>query len=188
MFLECLLIFTLKIKGSREAKFFSITVLLFICLKEYSKSNNHKNCENISFESVDFALIEDDIKEVCKKLKIGNIKFKVEKEDINNVLVKIDDNGNYEIIVFQGFLNFLIYINQINGGNIREMFLVTICHELGHIYYDDLKKYIKRVRWSCIIFWLSIVVNLFLLPEILNMIFVFFCWCIGGVMCDIRYC
>ena len=195
--LESLLILGLNIKWNKEIKIVSAIVFLMIIpylfLKRYSEINKHKYYENISFDSIDFILIEDDVRELCKKFKIDNIKFKVEKDDINNVLVKMDDNDIYEVIVFQGFLEVLKDINKIYGSNIKEMFLVTIGHELGHIYYNDLKNYTKRVRWSCIIYMLFIYGSVFLLIinmevfRFISIMLLFFSWFVGDVMIDIRY-
>jgi len=141
----------------------------------------------------EFFLVEDEIMKMCERLDLSNIKFVVKYKGLDNAYAEKKEDGEYEVVVYEGLLEMFHIIANGCDDKKKNMFLVTVFHELGHIYYKDCDGgNSKRTKRACAVWLLVFIVSaLCLLAEIIPMILYFLIICgelvVGNVMCDIRY-
>lgn len=172
--------------------------IIYLWIKDYRNGrtiHKEKNNQEICFESLEFFLIEEKIEKICSDSGICNVKFTVNTDNIINAYAQKDEDDKYQIVIYQGLLEAFRDVNKKHGGCIEEMFLVTIGHELGHVYYDDIKKYNKRVKYANIIslsirfcaLGCMVLIKFSMAFLLLSMLLMFLNWFVGDIMCDLRY-
>lgn len=189
-----------SIEWSKEARFiFGLVGFLIIAIYLLIETKKDRNKElkeengDLEFSDYVYELIKDEIKEMCERLQISNIKFHVEYEGRDNAYAQNDENGIYKVVVDNGLLESFKKIAEEYGANLKDMFLVTIFHELGHVYYKDSESsYSKRTKNSCLIWLLIFIGSGFLtiwkiIPPMLYLLIIGSELLIGNVMCDKRY-
>ena len=132
-----------KIEWSKETRiifgligFLMIGKYLFVeKMKDKGKKIKEEN-GNLKFSS-EYTLIEDEIKEICERLDLSKVEFLIEYRGLDNACTRTNKNGDDEVVVYKGILESFEKIANEYGCNLTDMFLVTVLHELGHVYYKD---------------------------------------------------
>ena len=157
--------------------------------KEESKGEN--GIEN-DF-GCEFFLVEDEIRKMCERLDLSNIKFVVEYKGFDNASATKREDGGYEVTVYAGLLEMFHKITNGCDEKKKNMLLVTVFHELGHIYYKDCDLGCsKRKKSACVVWLLIFMISAFgllsgIIPPILYVVIIGGELVVGDVMCDIRY-
>ena len=125
---------------------------------------------------------------MCVQLGIKTIECKIVDTE-RYAESKINEKGIPQIDISNGF------ISQIYGNTARDILLMTIAHELGHIYYNDFSNISKRVRISNLVCLILMILNMLgLIATMITPIFLVITLlsmgieCVfGKIMCDARY-
>ena len=142
--------------------FLAIIVVMFMFLMIHESSivfhrNNRASVEGIYVEGYILESVKTDIEEMCELLKIKYLDCKIVSTEEVYVESKINERGIPQIDISNGF------ITQIYGNNARDILLLTIAHELGHIYYNDFSNIKKRVRNSNLLHFILWILNMLVL-------------------------
>ena len=172
--------------------------------KRFRKRENEKEKEPV-FMDVDYDSIKEEIEHICSMLNIHNVRFNVSEETMTNAFSKMNEDGVWEVSVTYQFLNKLRKMIEkeetdekkvvIEINDIKKIFLVTVGHELGHIFYKDEILIKKRLLFSFFVYSGCSFTGIFLLTMagkstffvIIGSILLLFNWIFGGIMCDKRY-
>ncbi len=101
--------------------------------------NNNKKLNEIVIENID--ILEQDIKEMCDKVKITKLKVRTVSEDYLNAHVISDKDGNLEIILTEPLI--------LELEDKKDILKTIFAHELVHYKYKD-NFYIKwRTKIAC---------------------------------------
>lgn len=133
--------------------------------------------------------VQEDIVDMCKQLRIKALTCSIIATEKVYVETKINENGIPQIDISDGF------ISEIYHSDARDILLITIAHELGHIYYNDIANIRKRLlisTFSCLLLEVltmsGLIVNMTSAVFSVLMLFAFGMEVVlGGTMCDIRY-
>lgn len=178
-------------------KYISIVILLIMLGYEYMRKKKEKTDiekSGIEFTSYDYYSIEESVRKMCRKLRIENLKCGIWEYNGINAEANIDKNGTPEINISTGFICTLMNLSK-EGTNINHIFEVTVAHELAHIHYNDYKNVTKRLKVSCLLCLINMLVmmisllllkysKIFMCIVLVLMIFELI---FGKIMCDIRY-
>lgn len=150
-------------------------------------------------------MIKNEIENICSRLNIQNIRFKVINENTTNAFSGMNEDGVWEVSVTSQFITKLGNMLKnddldkkkvgMENVDIKCIFLVTVGHEIGHIFYKDIIYKNMRILLSILIYFCINVIGLLLLTmvskslilAILGGILLFFDWLFGWIMCDKRY-
>ena len=170
----------------------AVVALVFVMIRETgiaSKQSSINIDEGICVEGYILDSVKEDIQNMCLKLGIKTLECKmIATEDIC-VESKINDKGIPQIDISNGF------ISRIYGESARDILLITVAHELGHIYYNDFSNIRKRVRFSNLVYLILKILNMLgLMATLISPIFLIITLFVMGiesvfekVMCDVRY-
>ena len=119
---------------------FLLAVLMMI-KDSYRQSKKTKRPISVGIK-VDSYLenIQTEIENMCVKLGIRNLECRIISSITRRVESKINENGVPQIEISNGF------INSIYSKDAKDILLLTIGHELGHIYYNDFKNVKRRLK------------------------------------------
>ncbi len=142
--------------------------------------------EGIYVEGYILESIKEDILRMCSKLKIKNLKCIIINTNDRYAKSKINENGVPQIEISNGF------ISMIYGDEARNILIITIAHELGHIYYNDFNNIKKRLKWANLIYLLLMLVDIFAVLKLkiyltVMLVIIVIESVLGYIMCDIRY-
>jgi hypothetical protein len=156
--------------------------------------------KDVVFINAEYNMIEEDVKNICNILRIDNVNFKIIEENYVNAFSGLNADGIWEVSVTSQFITILRKMLEKENTDekrdeVKRIFLVTVGHELGHVFYKDPVSIKKRVG---IAFLISLVIlgtailmfviggKLFVCT-VIGIILLFFNWIFGDIMCDIRY-
>ena len=151
-----------KYKDSKIMGGISIVVLFGIVIFDRRKSKTSvKQKENrIEIDESTFGGIESDVVNMCKKLGILNIKISTSEDNNIKIGTTIDEDGTPHIGVSYRFVQILYSEN-----SAKDILLYTIGHELAHIYYNDFRYIRRRIKMSCIAYFISLFIILMLFTK-----------------------
>lgn len=179
-----------------------LTIITLICILIYSVKKRFKKrlCKNgIEFVDAEYEMIKDDVEKICNMLNIRNVRFKIIEENFTNAFSKINEDRIWEVSVTSQFITKLRKMleedDTIEIDDIKTIFLVTVGHELGHVFYKDATSTQNRLLISFLITLGSYFIGILMLAMggksfiyiIIGIILLFLDWIFGGVMCDKRY-
>lgn len=204
-------IFVLLIRGERYIEqneiimrilaIFTVVILLINYVKKRFKKRENEPI----FVDIEYDLIKEEIEHICRMLNIHNVRFNVIEEDTINAFSKMNEDGVWEVSVTSQFITKLRKMLEKDEADenkvvmeiddIKSIFLVTVGHELGHVFYKDQILIKRRILSSSLISLgcYFAVIFLFTIAEksmffvIIGSILLLFNWIFGGIMCDSRY-
>lgn len=127
-----------------------ILILRTLFEKIKSKAVVKKKEESIDIDQVTLGAIEPDVVNMCKKLKISNVKIDILKDRSIKIETYMDECGIPHIGVSYQFIEILR-----SEDNAKDILLYTIGHELAHIYYKDFNNIKRRRKISCFVYLVS---------------------------------
>lgn len=182
-----------QFKDSKVFLIIAVLTLVFVMIREssiISSKNNIDVGEGIYIEGYILDSVKEDIENMCVQLGIKSLECKIIETEERYAESKISEQGILQIDISNGF------ITQIYRNNAaRDILLMTIAHELGHIYYNDFSNISKRVRVSNLVCLILMILNMLgLMATMISPIFLIttlLIMCIesvfGKVMCDTRF-
>lgn len=181
-----------QFKDSKAFQAVAVVVFVFVMIRELrimASKNNIEIVEEIYVEGYILESIKEDIENMCVQLGIKSLECKIIDTEERYVESKISEQGIPQIAISNGF------ITQIYGNNARDLLLMTIAHEPGHIYYNDFSNISKRVRISNLVNLILMILNMLgLMATMISPIFFTIMLLImgvesvfGKVMCDARF-
>lgn len=181
-----------QFKDNKVFQVIAVVMFIFVMIREASVKSKRTNInvdEGICVEGYILENVKDDIGNMCVKLGIKSLECKIIATEKRYANSKISEQGIPQIDISNGF------ITQIYGNNARDILLITIAHELGHIYYNDFSNISKRVRISNLVYLILIILNMLgLMATMISPIFLIITLLImgiesvfGKVMCDARF-
>lgn len=181
-----------QFKDNKVFQVIAVAVFVFVMIREAgveSKRININVDEGICVEGYILESVKDDIENMCVQLGIKSLECKIIATEERYAESKISEQGIPQIDISNGF------ITQIYGNNARDILLITIAHELGHIYYNDFSNISKRVRISNLVCLILMILNMLgLMATMISPIFLIITLLImgiesvfGKVMCDARF-
>lgn len=206
-------IFSLFIWGEKylyQNKRVNIIVVIFAVIfwvTGYSKKwlIKREKRKGVVFVSADYGLIKEEVENICNLLNIHNVEFSEIDEDIDNAYTQLNEDGVWKVVVTSLFITKLRKLLEENKNSerkcvlsiddVKKIFLVTVVHELGHVFYKDIIFEKRRVLVSNLISLGIVIMAIFLLVMaeksiffiIIGSILLLFNWIFGGIMCDKRY-
>ena len=180
-----------QFKDSKVFQVIAVVVFVFVMIRESSNVSSKNNIdigEGIYVEGYILDSVKEDIQNMCVQLGIKTIECKIVATE-RYAESKINEKGIPQIDISNG------YISQIYGSTARDILLMTIAHELGHIYYNDFSNISKRVRISNLVCLILMILNMLgLIATMITPIFLVITLlsvgieCVfGKIMCDARY-
>lgn len=171
----------------------AVLTLVFVLIRQSrikSSRNNIDAGEGIYIEGYILDSVKGDIENMCVQLGIKSLECKIIATEERYAESKISEHGIPQINISNGFIT-QIYRN----SAARDILLMTIAHELGHIYYNDFTNISKRVRISNCVYLILMMLNMLgmiatlITPIFLFIILLFVCieTVFGKVMCDVRF-
>ena len=184
-----------QFKDSRVFQAIAVVGFVFLIILEsdiMKTKNNIHIVDGIYVESYILDSVKEDIENMCMQLGIKTLKCKITSIEEIYAESKIDDQGIPQINISNGF------ITEIYGNNARDILLITIAHELGHIYYNDFENISKRVKFSNYVWIILMIFNilglmlgLMIMNSLIFIMIILLIMCIenvlGKVMCDERF-
>jgi Zn-dependent protease with chaperone function len=181
------------LQDKKEIQFVGFIILFYYFVLDFIRSKRKSSIcveQGISVEGYILESVKDEIVEMCNKLNISTIDFKMWNDNNVNAESSINKDGIPQIRVSNGFIN-AIY----SDPDAKDILLVTVGHELGHIFYKDNINIQKRMRNANLIALIGYIIIMLLLYGTLHfswlIILVLVIFCIelvfGKVMTDIRY-
>ncbi len=182
-----------QFKDSKVFRIIAVLTLVFVMIREssiISSKNNIDVGEGIYIEGYILDSVKEDIENMCTQLEIKSLECKIISTEERFVESRISEQGIPQIDISNGFIT-QIYRNDAA----RDILLMTIAHELGHIYYNDFTNISKRVRISNFVCLILMILNMLgLIASLITPIFliislIFMCieTVFGKVMCDARF-
>lgn len=180
-------------KDRKVFQIIGVLTLVFVMIREssiISSKNNIDVGEGIYIEGYILDSVKEDIENMCVQLGIKSLECKIIATEERYAESKISEQGIPQIDISNGF------ITQIYRNNAaRDILLMTIAHELGHIYYNDFTNISKRVRISNFVCLILMILNMLgliatlITPVFLIIALLFMCieTVFGKVMCDARF-
>lgn len=165
---------------------------------DYIRNKCHKKpIEDIGivFNGCEYFSIEEQVKDFCKKLNISNLKFSVWEEN-SNAFSRLGEDGIWEIALSRGLLLELEDMHRKGEMDISESMMIILGHEIGHAFYRDSYKNIKRRVGVALLIELVVMIMIFvfifffhksILLLAIGGALMFFSALFGNVMCDVRY-
>lgn len=181
-----------QFEDSKVFQAIAVVMFVFVMIRELSfasAQNNIDVVEGIYVEGYILESVKEDIENMCELLGIKSLECKFISTEERYAESKISQRGIPQIDISNGF------ITQIYGNNARDILLMTIAHELGHIYYNDFSNISKRVRISNLVCLILMILNMLgLMATMISPIFLIIMLLImgiesifGKVMCDARF-
>lgn len=182
-----------QFKDRKVFQIIAVLTLVFVMIREssiISSKNNIDVGEGIYIEGYILDSVKEDIENMCVQLGIKSLECKIIATEERYAESKISEQGIPQIDISNGF------ITQIYRNNAaRDILLMTIAHELGHIYYNDFTNISKRVRISNFVCLILMILNMLgliatlITPVFLIIALLFMCieTVFGKVMCDARF-
>lgn len=182
-----------QFKDSKVFQVIAVLTLVFVMIRESSIISSQKNIdvgEGIYIEGYILDSVKEDIENMCVQLGIKSLECKIIATEERYAESKISEQGIPQIDISNGF------ITQIYENNAaRDILLITIAHELGHIYYNDFTNISKRVRISNFVCLMLMILNMLGLIAtmiapvflIITLLFMGIETVFGKVMCDARF-
>lgn len=182
---------------------FTVVILLIDYVKNRFKKRENEN-EPV-FVDIEYDLIKEEVEHICSMLNIHNVRFNVIEENTINAFSKMNEDGVWEVSVTSQFITKLRKMLEKDEADekkvvmeiddIKRIFLVTVGHELGHVFYKDEILIKKRLLFSLLICLGCYFTGIFLFAiagkstffVIIGSILLLFDWIFGGIMCDKRY-
>ena len=124
-----------QFKDSKVFQVIAVLTLVFVVIREssiISSKNNIDVGEGIYTEGYILDSVKEDIENMCVQLGIKSLECKIIATGERYAESKISEQGIPQIDISNGFIT-QIYRNKAA----RDILLMTIAHELGHIYYND---------------------------------------------------
>ena len=153
-----------QFKDSRVFQAIAVVVFVFVMVRESSIMTSKSNIDiidGIYVEGYILDSVKEDIENMCVQLGIKSLECKIIATRERYAESKISEQGIPQIDISNGF------ITQIYGNNARDILLITIAHELGHIYYNDFTNISKRVRISNFVCLILMILNMLVLITIM---------------------
>lgn len=125
-----------QFKDSKVFQGVAVVVCVFVLIREASIASKRTNInvdEGICVEGYILESVKEDIENMCEQLGIKTLECKIIATEDRYAESKISEQGIPQIDISNGF------ITQIYGNSARDILLITIAHELGHIYYNDFR-------------------------------------------------
>lgn len=182
-----------QFKDSRVFQAIAVVVFVFVMIRESSimtSKNNIDIVDGIYVEGYILDSVKEDIENMCAQLGIKSLECKIIATEERYAESRISEQGIPQIDISNGF------ITQIYRNNAaRDILLMTIAHELGHIYYNDFTNISKRVRISNFVCLILMILNMLGLIAsqitpiflIITLLFMGIETVLGKVMCDARF-
>lgn len=182
-----------QFKDSKVFQVIAVLTLVFVVIREssiISSKNNIDVGEGIYTEGYILDSVKEDIENMCVQLGIKSLECKIIATGERYAESKISEQGIPQIDISNGFIT-QIYRNKAA----RDILLMTIAHELGHIYYNNFTNISKRVRISNFVYLILMVLNMLgfiatmITPMflIIALLFMGIETVFGKVMCDARF-
>ena len=182
-----------QFKDSKVFRIIAVLTLVFVMIREssiISSKNNIDVGEGIYIEGYILDSVKEDIENMCTQLGIKSLECKIISTEERFVESRISEQGIPQIDISNGFIT-QIYRNDAA----RDVLLMAIAHELGHIYYNDFTNISKRVRISNFVCLILMILNMLGLIAamitpiffIIALLFMGIETVFGKVMCDARF-
>lgn len=182
-----------QFKDSKVFQVIAVLALVFVMIRKpsiISSKNNIDVGEGIYIEGYILDSVKEDIENMCVQLGIKSLECKIIATEERYAESKIGEQGIPQIDISNGFIT-QIYRNKAA----RDILLMTIAHELGHIYYNDFTNISKRVRISNFVCLILMILNMLGLIATMNtpifliiaLLFMGIETVFGKVMCDARF-
>lgn len=167
----------------------------YICKRPKKKEVNN----GIKFVGAEYEMIKDDVRKICNKLNIQNINFSITEDNCINAFSGVNESGIWEVSVTSQFITKLLKMlekdDDMQIEDIKMIFLATVAHELGHVYYKDNFLMKKRLLMSYLISFGFCFIAMLMLTMgektficiIIGIIMLILDFIFGGIMCDVRY-
>ena len=149
-----------QFKDSKVFQVIAVLTLVFVLIREssiISSKNNIDVGKGIYIEGYILDSVKEDIENMCVQLGIKSLECKIIATGERYAESKISEQGIPQIDISNGF------ITQIYGNNARDILLLTIAHELGHIHNNDFSNIKKRVRNSNLLHFILWILNMLVL-------------------------
>ena len=180
-----------KFMDSKVFQAIAVVGFVFVMIRKLSITFSKENIdivEEIYVEGYILDSVKADIQNMCMQLGIKALVCKIVATG-RYAESKINKKGIPQIDISNGF------ISQIYGDDARDILLMTIAHELGHIYYNDFSNIRKRVRISNLVCLILMILNMLgLMATMISPVFLIIMLLVmgiesifGKVMCDARY-
>lgn len=182
-----------QFKDRKVFQIIAVLTLVFVMIREssiISSKNNIDVGEGIYIEGYILDSIKEDIENMCVQLGIESLECKIIATEERYAESKISEQGVPQIGISNGF------VTQIYGNKAaRDILLMTIAHELGHIHYNDFTNISKRVKISNFVCLILMILNMLGLIAtmitpiylIIALLFMGIETAFGKVMCDARF-
>jgi Zn-dependent protease with chaperone function len=180
-----------QFKDSKAFRVITVVAFIFMMIRKSNVTTkfNINVSDGIYLEGYILESIQEDVTNMCLQLGIKILECKIIATEDINVKSKINENGIPQINITNGF------ISKIYEKDARDILLITIAHELGHIYYNVFFNISKRIRWSNFLYLVLTILNMMgLIASNISPIFLFITLPImgvenifGKVMCDARF-
>jgi len=182
---------------------FAVSFLVIDYIK--NKSAKREKEKNIVFVSAEYDTIRGEVENICGLLGIHNVKFDVIDEKRTNAYSRMNEDGVWEVVVTSQFISKLRIMLQEDKNNekkvvlsieeVKRIFLVTVAHELGHVFYKDTILEKRRILLSVFVSFGILIMAMFLLVFSVKSLFLVVVssilllgeWIFGSIMCDSRY-
>jgi hypothetical protein len=182
-----------QFKDSKVFQVIAVLTLVFVLIREssiISAKNNIDIGEGIYIEGYILDSVKEDIENMCVQLGIKSLECKIIATEERYAESKISEQGIPQIDISNGFIT-QIYRNKAA----RDILMMTIAHELGHIYYNDFTNISKRVRISNFVYFILMILNMLgLIATMITPIFLIIALLFmgietvfGKVICDARF-
>ena len=182
-----------QFKDSKVFQVIAVLTLVFVLIREssiISAKNNIDVGEGIYIEGYILDSVKEDIENMCVQLGIKSLECKIIATEERYAESKISEQGIPQIDISNGFIT-QIYRNKAA----RDILMMTIAHELGHIYYNDFTNISKRVRISNFVYFILMILNMLgLIATMITPIFLIIALLFmgietvfGKVICDARF-
>lgn len=182
-----------QFKDSKVFQVIAVLTLVFVMIRESSSISSKNNIdvgEGIYIEGYILDSVKENIENMCVQLGIKSLECKIIATEERYAESKISEHGIPQIDISNGFIT-QIYRNKAA----RDILLMTIAHELGHIYYNDFTNISKRVRISNFVCLILMILNMLgLIATMITPIFLIIALLFmgietvfGKVICDARF-
>lgn len=180
---------------------------VFFRVIDYVKNRltKRKKEKSVVFVSVEYNIIREEVENICALLGIHSVKFIVIDEKRVNAYSRMNDDGIWEVSVTSQFITVLrkMLLEEKNNeknvvisiAEVKRIFLATLVHELGHVFYRDNISEKRRMLLSVLIClalqFMALLLLIFSAKSLffagVSCILLWVEWIFGSIMCDIRY-
>ncbi|MGG7177443.1 M48 family metalloprotease [Clostridium paraputrificum] len=131
-------------------------------LKEKYMSEEKK----VIADNIYFIRLEDDIREMCEKLKIEDIEFIVGNNSTLNAYALVQKFNRPKIIIEEELMKYVDKCTNGNEGEYKGIMRIIIGHELAHVICEDPIRISLRKRVANAIYAISYLIYILLISQV----------------------